>query len=130
MLLLRNLSKKEILVSNICISLKITNDRTNEIWSKNLNLAELTIFKSEKIPRIKIKNVNRIKDKMFWFKKYKIPKNKKIPPVNGILKSEANFWWLSPVTLTNKKFFLRKILIRVNRTDNINKYPVKIILTL
>ena len=59
---------------------------------KNLIFAELIIFKSEKIPNINIKNVKRINDKMFWSRKYKIPRNKNMPPVKGIFKSEANFW--------------------------------------
>ena len=97
----------------------MTNDKTNKIWNKNLIFAELIIFKSEKIPNIKIKNVKRINDKIFWSKKYKTPRNKNIPPDKGIFKSEANFWCSSPVKLIKNFFLFNKTL------NNIIKVVIK-----
>ena len=97
-----SLSNKKIFVLDNWKSLKITNDKTNEIWIKSLLNAELIILRSEKIPRSKMRKENNINESISLLKKERKLRNKKIPPVKGTFSFDANFWCLSPVSLTKK----------------------------
>ena len=81
--------------------------------------ADLINFKSERIPKTKIKRKNKIKLKLFSSKKNRKEKKTKIPPVRGTLFFDAYFWWLSPVSL--KSIYLSsKNLFKKNKQKKSN----------
>ena len=73
------------------MSCKITKNITIIAWYKSLLDADLINFKSERIPKTKIKRKNKIKLKLFSSKKNRKEKKTKIPPVRGTLFFDAYF---------------------------------------
>ena len=85
----------------------------------NLWNADFIFLRSEKMPSSKIRNENNINESISLLKKKRKLKNKKIPPVKGTFSFDANFWCLSPVSLTKIllifKNLLNNIKIKVNK---------------